>query len=67
MKEFRKSPSPAGDISGDAPSIVAGKRPPRAVPPTVCTATLMSDPPCTLAFIDAFHSINSPYDYLVER
>ena len=28
MKEFRKSPSPAGDISGDAPSIVAGKRPP---------------------------------------
>jgi len=29
----------------------------------VCTATLMSDPPCTLGFVDAFHSINSPYDY----
>ena len=33
------------------------------VSPTVFTAPLMSDPPCTLWFIDAFHSTNTPYDY----
>ena len=63
MKEFRKSPSPAGEISRTHHRSLPASARPVPVPPAVCTATLMSDPPCTLGFVDAFHSINSPYDY----